>query len=461
MNARLAALAALLLAPLAPAQNPSPLRVHGSVILPPGFPAGASVGIVARRGNPCAPLAGAALAWTEADANGDFVLELELADPGFFLALDARWLELRPLWIDARTDEASIEVVLAPALRAILHGRFVRAAGAHVPTRSLAGSWVWIEGTELHAAEIDADGEFELCCPAGEKPRTLRARPREFAPLLVDAPALRDGGSTEFVLPLVEPAGLSGRILDSTGNGLAGVTLSLWLGREGRQALALDPWGDVQSVTSDAGGRFEAQGLPSGDLRLYVEDPRWRSAGAQVIGLEPGEQRSDLELVALRAASLRGLVLDESGEPVAGAHVVAGMREGWGGTMVATSDALGRYAFDAALPGEYVIGASAEGRSARPQFVSLAEGGREQAHMLLGRASELVIHVSDLEAPVLVRVTDALGFLCAEQRVWQGELELTLPPGLYHVEVVAHDGAHGAQRIVLTGRESEPVALWM
>ncbi len=414
MNARLAAIAALLLAALASAQDPSPFRVHGSVTLPPGCPAGAPVGIVARRGNPCSGLAGALIAGTDVDASGNFELGFDLREPGFFLGLDARWLELRPVWIDVRPDEASIEVLLAPALRGILHGRFALSGAAHFPTRSIAGSWVWFEGPQPHAAEVDGNGEFELCCPADGTSGTLCARPREFAPLLVDAPAIRDGASTDFVLPLVEPAGLSGRIVDSAGNGVAGLTLSIWFGLEGRHPLALDPWGEVQSVSSDAEGHFEAQGLPPGDLRLRVEDPRWRSPGAQLIGLQPGEQRVGLELGLLRAASLRGVVLDEFGEPVEGARVTAGMREGWGGLMVATTDALGRYAFDAALPGEYMLGAVSDGRSARAGFVALGEGSREQAQLVLGRAGELAIHVADDEAPVLVRVTDRLGFLRAE-----------------------------------------------
>jgi hypothetical protein len=52
-----------------------------------------------------------------------------------------------------------------------------------------------------------------------------------------------------------------------------------------------------------------------------------------------------------------------------------------------------------------------------------------------------------------VRVTDALGFLRAEQRLWQGELELTLPPGIYRVALAARDGTCSERRLVLTGRE--------
>jgi hypothetical protein len=462
MNVRVAAIAALLLALPAAAQNPVPLWIHGHMILPPGCPAGEPIEILARRGNPCAPLAGAASAGTEVDASGNFGLALELRDPGFYLALEARWLELRPLWIEARPGESSIEIVLVPALRGILRGRFVAPAGAPCPSRPIAGSWVWIEGTELHAAEVDANGEFELCGPASGMSGTLCARPREFAPVFVDAPPVHDGGSTECVLPLLEPASIRGRIVDSARNGIAAVTFSCWRGIDLQRPLALDPWGDVQAVTSGEDGQFEAQELPPGDLTLRIEDPRWRTLGTRVTGLQPGEQRDGLELVLLRASSLRGVVVDELAQAVAGARVTAGTRDGSAGLMVATTDAQGRYAFDAALPGEYVLSASSDGQAAHSAgVVSLGEGGREQADLVLGRGSALRVDVRDHEAPVLVRVTDAIGFLRADQRVWQGELDLTLPPGIYRVAVVARDGTRRERKLVLTGRERRPFTLWM
>ena len=459
MNTRLAASAALFLALPAAAQDTRLVRVHGSLVLPAGCPAGTEVEVVARRGEACAPLTGPVLADAPVDELGNFELAVESRDAGFYLVVESRWLELRPLWIDAAPDAGPLEVLLAPALRGIVHGRFALSADAHLPTRPIAGSWVWIEGARLHAAEVDADGRFELGCPADGTTTLLCARPREFAPVLVDALALREGDTTEIVLPLVEPATLSGRILGSDGRGLAGVALSFWLGLDGRRPLALDPWGDVQSVVSGEGGRFEASGLPPGDLRLHIDDPRWRALAAQVLDLEPGEERAGLELVLLRAASLRGTVLDELGLPVAGAHVTAGMREGSGGLMIATTDAQGRYAFDAALPGEYALSASSDGRCARAGLVVLGEGAREQAQLSLGRASELRIHLAAHEAPVQVRVTDLGGFLRADQRVWQGELELTLPPGAYRVAIEDRTGVHREQRIAITGRERGPVLL--
>jgi protocatechuate 3,4-dioxygenase beta subunit len=432
------------------------------VCLPAGFPIGDPIEILARVGNPQAPLAGAVLAGAAADAAGEFGLTLAPQDSGFFLTLRSRWLELRPVWIGTRPGESSIEIVLVPALRGILHGRFVSSVGEPPPPRILAGSWVWIAGMELRAAEVDADGEFELCGPASQMCGPLCALPHEFAPLHFEAPPIRDGDSTELVLPLVAPAGLRGRVVDSAGNGIPGLSLSLWRGSETQRPLLIDPWGDVQVITSGADGRFEALELPPGDLTLRIEDPRWRALGACVAGLRSGELREGLELVLLRSASLRGLVTDALGEPLAGARITAGMREGIGGLMVATSDAEGHFAFDAALPGEYVLSASSERAAAHSASVlALPEGGHVQADLRLSRGSELRVEVGDHEAPVRVRVVDAIGFLHADQRVWQGELALTLPPGIYRVLVVASDGSRRERKLLLTGRERGPLMLWM
>jgi len=461
MNVCLAAIAGLCLALPAAAQDSSPVWIHGRVCLPPGCPEG-PVEVVARRGDPFAALLGELLAGAPVDASGAFGFGLAAPDSGFYLVLEARWLDLRPLWIEPRAGEGAIEIVLVPALRGILHGRFVAASEGAAATRSVSGSWVWIEGAELRAAEVDAEGEFELCGPAAELQGVLCARPHEFAPLYLPAPAIHDGESSECILALSEPARIRGRIQDSGGHGIEGATLSVWRGRDEQRPLAITPWGDVLAVTSGADGEFDAEGLPSGDLVLRAEDPRWRALGVEVLGLRPGEERSGLELVLLRAACLRGVVLDEHGEPVAGARITAGARDRAGGLMVATTDARGRYAFDGALPGEYVLSASHEGCAAHSAgALTLREGEREQAGLLLRRGSALRIELADHAAPVHLRVIDALGFLRADQRVWQGELELVLPPGSYTVVLTERDGTRRARELVLTGRERRPFTLRM
>lgn len=461
MNVRSAFLAALSLATSASAQAPAPFRIEGRVLVPQGYPAADSIEIVARRGDPRLRLLGTVLSERRVGFDGRFELALELSDRGFYLVLDSRWLELPPLWIEPQTGEASLGVLLAPALRAVLHGRFGPAGVASQLPRSLAGSWVWAADGEARA-EVGADGTFELLAPASSLAGPLCAAPIAYAPLEFDSPAVEDGRSCEIELPLLEPASLQGRVVDSEGNGLRGWTLTFWRGTQPRRPLLLDPWGGILSTTTGADGIFAVDGLPPGDLCLRIEDPRWRAQGLEVRDLEPGELRSGVELVLLRAASLRGQVVDDSGWPVGGARVTAGRREGSGVPMVATTDADGRYAFDAALPGEYVLCACSEGRAAHSRgVVALAEGAREQANLVLGRGSELQVQLGEHAAPVRVLVLDALGFVRADQRVWQGELDLPLPPGIYRVVLLDRDGQREERRVALSGFERRPWILRM
>ena len=105
MNAHLASLALLVLAcPLC--AEPGRFLVEGRVILPAGWPAGEALAVVARRGAPGLGLVGAELGSVRPDAEGRFRLALDLADPGFALRIESRWLELWPQWIEPRAGSA-------------------------------------------------------------------------------------------------------------------------------------------------------------------------------------------------------------------------------------------------------------------------------------------------------------------------------------------------------------------
>ncbi len=462
MNARLASLALLVFALPAAAQHPARFLVEGRVLLPAGSRAGDPIEIVARRGAARAPVLGAALATTRPDAEGRFRLALDLAESGFYVALESRWLELRPLWIEPAPGERSIEVLLAPAARGVLHGRFVAPTDEPFSTDFLAGSWVWIEGGERCVAEVDASGEFELVGPASCLAGPLIACPRDFAPLFLDAPILEDGRLHELDLPLLEAAHVRGRVVDAAEHALAGVTLSLARGPEFAEPLPLDPWGDVRTVTSGTDGSFEIGALPPGDLRLSALDPRWRAQDALITGLRPGEDRAGVRVHLARAAALHGTVADEYALGVPGVRVTAGARSGMGNVQVTTTDQAGHYRFDSLAPGDYVLAASVDAQATASRSVlTLGEGERELADLVLGAASELELSLREHPAPVQVRVEDAAGFLRAEQRVWHGELELTLAPGIYRVSIVARDGQRLERRVLLTGRESQPVLLRM
>lgn len=461
MSARLASLAVFVLA-LPAAAEPNRFVVEGRLLLPAGFRAGEALEIVAWRASDGSGLHGAALGSAHPDAEGRFRLALELEERGFALGIQSRWLEQWPLWIEPRAGERSLEVRLAPRLRGVLRGRFVAPDERPFERAALAGSWLWIEGSPRCVTTSDSAGEFELAGPARSLDGALFACPRGFAPLVLERPLLEDGRELELALPLIEAAHVRGRLVDSAGRGIGGVTLSVARGRGPGMELPLDPWSESRTVTSARDGAFELGELPPGDLRLAPLDPRWRARAARIEGLRAGEERNGIELVLVRGAALAGTLVDEDGYALPGARVTAGPRSGEGALLVATSDADGQYRFDSLPPGDYVLCASLDDRAARSgRVLALGEGEHEQADLVLARGTHLVIDVRELPAPVQVHVEDAAGFLRAEQRVWSGELELVLAPGIYRVAITTRAGLRLERRVVLTGREADALHVRM
>jgi Carboxypeptidase regulatory-like domain len=128
---------------------------------------------------------------------------------------------------------------------------------------------------------------------------------------------------------------------------------------------------------TDANGRFGFGLLPVGGYELHVtkngyqpaaygsEDPRRPSAA---IRLAAGEVRNDVVVRMTSATSVSGLVLDESGDPVAGVRILA-KRQAWQRQKLqllpgpsTVSDATGHYRISLA-PGRYAFLAAAQNQS--------------------------------------------------------------------------------------------------
>jgi hypothetical protein len=162
--------------------------------------------------------------------------------------------------------------------------------------------------------------------------------------------------------PQASAGALSGTVVDRVSNAplrRAVVTLST-LEAQPQDAVA---W-------TDANGHFGFGYLPAGGYELRVtkngyhpaaygsEDPRHPPAA---IRLAAGEVRNDIVLRMTMATSVSGIVLDESGEPVAGVQITA-LRQGWQrqrlqllpGTT-AVSDSSGRYRISIMIPGRYAF----------------------------------------------------------------------------------------------------------
>jgi protocatechuate 3,4-dioxygenase beta subunit len=161
-------------------------------------------------------------------------------------------------------------------------------------------------------------------------------------------------------------ASVQGRVLQADGGAVAGATV---VALDDRVALAAV----VGQAVSDEAGAFTIGRLPAGRLRLRATKPGFtmtESTGgpadptAAILGqtqlLSEGEPRQDVELRMVPASEIRGLVLDEFGEPVERAMVLllrAGGADGAPPTLsragAGMSDDRGRYRISNVPAGTY------------------------------------------------------------------------------------------------------------
>ena len=148
------------------------------------------------------------------------------------------------------------------------------------------------------------------------------------APTLLLPPIEDDGFGVDVgEILLRRAASIQGRVVDETGSPLADVTLTVtepvaWLPGtpETRRVQNIRP---LHVATTDDLGRFRVIGLPAGTSDVRVSVPGGSGGRAAVaVELEPGEQRSDVEIVLERGQRLEGRVVTTAGEPVAGAIVM-------------------------------------------------------------------------------------------------------------------------------------------
>jgi hypothetical protein len=172
---------------------------------------------------------------------------------------------------------------------------------------------------------------------------------------------------------------ISGRVVDgTTGEPIAGaeVTYNIIIG-SGDDAYVR---GDFTPLTTTgADGAFVAPGLPTGAIHLALRKEGYAGGVGYLapddggnawrfLTLAPGEHARNLVLKLWRYATIRGVLLDDGGDPVIGASVHAVRRRyyageatvsGTGGLGMFRTDDRGRYELQRIVPGEYFVVAPA------------------------------------------------------------------------------------------------------
>jgi hypothetical protein len=177
-----------------------------------------------------------------------------------------------------------------------------------------------------------------------------------------DIPAQAQAGGTGIIRGRVTRA--------DTGGPLRGATVSL-------NAVGVR---NLPTATTDEEGRFELAGLPAAHYTLLAGRSGYVTlrygqlrphGSSRVLGVEDGQALEGVDVALPRAGAIGGRLVDEAGEPVAGAFVqvlrqryVRGVRQlvTTQGIMDRTDD-LGEFRIHGLAPGNYVLSASVARRT--------------------------------------------------------------------------------------------------
>ncbi|HVO10207.1 MAG TPA: carboxypeptidase-like regulatory domain-containing protein [Vicinamibacteria bacterium] len=304
----------------------------------------------------------------ETRADGSFVLEGRSPEAGMLVAEAGE--RGRGVLALAAGAAGTVTVVLAPP--ASLGGRVVEADSG----RPVAGVRLLLRG-DAGARTLLRSGPDGRYLARGLAPQryTLSVEDERFVPW-TRALTLAAGRAEAQDLALVHGATLTGRVVGERGEPVAGA--SLRLGRSGenvfRSFVRTIEGGAVARSAVD--GSFRATRLAPGDgQRLDVTHEEYEERALGGISLVAGATRSGLTVVMRRGLSLRGVVRDAEGRPVAGAEVTLSrsrsIRAGRGGAQISLigpgsevrreAGPDGRFEFRGLSPGDYTVSARASG----------------------------------------------------------------------------------------------------
>lgn len=308
------------------------------------------------------------------------------------------------------------------------------------------------------ATNSDENGAYSVGLDSGGSYDVL-VRPRDATggvsggavPVRVTVPEAPEA-QVDILLPA---QGISGRVLDETGNPFAGAFVTAV--REG--ASPSDPAGRAFAAT-DAAGTYAIEGVAPGTYRLTATAPGYRVAEAYPVVVREGPT-PPANFTLEPGRTLRGKVVDPQGRAVANAFVFAAPTGSAGAAApAATTDINGTFSIAAPSDGPVDVTAIAAGwAAARASAVSVS-GDLEEPPVVLavtagGRVRVQVLGAEgEPVADVPVRVRADPPFPGSEMLPLLNPVPVTGPDG---VTVVLHL-APGGYEVALAGKpEASPV----
>jgi RNA polymerase sigma factor (sigma-70 family) len=280
--------------------------------------------------------------------------------------------------------------------------------------KAIAGAKVWIGRVKYGVEKTDQDGNYTIHVErAGEN--RLWVAGDGFATQLMITTIARGQQLTGADFALVPGADAYGRVVDEEGNPIEGA--EVWTSIESAA---------MESVKTDTQGRYILKGLePSrkyhvtagfdislggahakmGDKRPYYIDG-W----VEISVSKPGKiEIPDIVLRSRTGVTVSGRVTDESGEPVAGAEVVAGEVPYMSNGISAQTDDEGNYAVINVQEGENFVIVKAEGYAPDLRKVQVVRGQDMQMDFTVKPGGAIAGKVLDEDGKPIEGVHIAVG----------------------------------------------------
>lgn len=256
------------------------------------------------------------------ERDGRFRVAFSKATKSGSLRLEGRYCYLdAPLKLKPSSPPA--DIVLEPLLGGCVAGVITPPPNASdiesVRAKSRVTSFAWAvnETAQQRSAPIGADWRYELRGLAPHRTRQVKYEPMQWAVFTKDDVKVEAGRTLRLDIVCRLGARVTGRIVDSKGEGVGNAGLQARVAPAAGQPEAFS----VRGVQTDAAGHFSLTGVQPGLVKLEVDRDGYLSKEVEVGELVDGQVREGFEITLDSGNFVRGVVKWNDGTPAERAWV--------------------------------------------------------------------------------------------------------------------------------------------